>query len=161
MATKLSSPGPVLFSQPRVGKYGTIFTVYKYRTMKIDGAHDTWTGTDDPRITRVGKILRRLRLDELPQSINLLQGNMSLVGPRPEQPHIVEAMRQEIPFYDERHLVKPGLTGWGQLNVYARTVEETRTKLQHDLYYIKHRSFGFDLEIIAKTVYHVVTNNNS
>ncbi len=81
--------------------------------------------------------MRRTRLDELPQAINLLRGEMSLVGPRPEQPHIVEEMRREIPFYDERHLVKPGLTGWGQLNVYARSVEETKTKLQYDLYYVK------------------------
>lgn len=157
----LSSPGPVLFRQPRVGQYGTIFTVNKYRTMKSGGVHDTWTAVSDPRITRVGKILRRLRLDELPQCLNLLEGTMSLVGPRPEQPQIVEMMRQLIPFYDERHLVKPGLTGWGQLNVYARSLEETKTKLQYDLYYIKHRSLGFDLEIVVKTIYHVLTNGNT
>lgn len=156
---KISSPGPVLFRQPRVGKYGTIFTVYKYRSMQGE-VHDTWTQAADPRITSVGKVLRRLRLDELPQVINLLRGNMSLVGPRPEQPRIVEDMQRQIPFYQERHSVKPGLTGWGQLNVYARSVEETKTKLQYDLYYIKHRSLGFDLEIILKTLYHVLTSRD-
>jgi lipopolysaccharide/colanic/teichoic acid biosynthesis glycosyltransferase len=120
------------------------------------GRTDTWTEKADPRITAVGKFLRKSRLDELPQAINLLVGNMSLVGPRPEQVHIVEKLRAEIPFYEERHLVKPGLTGWAQLNVYAATVEETKLKLQFDLYYIKHRSILFDLEIILKTIYYVL-----
>jgi exopolysaccharide biosynthesis polyprenyl glycosylphosphotransferase len=158
LAIKLDSQGSVVFHQSRVGKYGTIFTVYKFRTMHADGAHDTWTGKNDPRITRVGRFLRRSRLDELPQAWNLIQGNMSLVGPRPEQPQIAERLRQEIEFYDERHSVKPGLTGWGQLNVYARTVAETKTKLQYDLYYIKHRSFLLDCEIILKTLYHIFTS---
>ncbi len=157
---KLTSREPVLFTQPRVGKYGTIFTVYKYRTMR-GPVHNTWTQVADPRVTLLGKVLRRLRVDELPQCINLLKGDMSLVGPRPEQPHIVEEMARQIPFYNERHLVKPGLTGWGQLNVYARSVEETKIKLQYDLYYIKHCSLGFDLEIILKTVYHIFTNNTN
>jgi lipopolysaccharide/colanic/teichoic acid biosynthesis glycosyltransferase len=152
---KLNSDGPVFFRQPRIGQYGTIFTVYKFRTM-AGGAGNTWTEVDDPRITYIGRILRRLRVDELPQALNLLKGEMSLVGPRPEQPHIVEQLRQEIPFYEERHLVKPGVTGWGQLNVYARSVAETKIKLQYDLYYIKHRSLLFDLEIILKTIYHVL-----
>jgi lipopolysaccharide/colanic/teichoic acid biosynthesis glycosyltransferase len=156
---KLTSPGPVIFKQPRVGKYGTIITVYKYRTM-AGSVHDTWTQVNDSRVTGMGKFLRRTRLDELPQCMNLLQGNMSLVGPRPEQPRIVENLRREIPFYDERHLVKPGITGWGQLNVYARSVEESKIKLQYDLYYIKHRSLWFDIEIILKTLYHVLISNN-
>lgn len=153
---KLTSKGPVLFVQERVGQGGSVFKVYKYRTMS-GGRTDTWTEKNDPRITPVGGFLRKSRLDELPQSINLLLGNMSLVGPRPEQVHIVERLRAEVPFYDERHLVKPGLTGWAQLNVYASSVEETRLKLQYDLYYIKHRGFWFDLEIILKTVYYVFT----
>lgn len=154
---KLSSSGPVLFTQSRVGKDGKVFKVYKYRTM-VNNAGNTWTSKQDPRITKTGKFLRKSRLDELPQFINLLLGNMSLVGPRPEQPNIVENLRKEIPFYDERHLVKPGLTGWAQINnIYAATQEETKLKLQYDLYYIKHRGFVFDLEIILKTIYYIFT----
>lgn len=153
---QLSSRGPVLFIQERVGKDGKTFKVYKYRTMS-GGATNTWTAVNDPRITRIGKFMRMSRLDELPQFINLLKGNMSLVGPRPEQVHIVEKLKNEIPFYDERHLVKPGLTGWAQLNIYAGSVEETKLKLQYDLYYIKYRSFLFDLEIILKTIYYIFT----
>ena len=153
---KLTSKGPIMFVQERVGKKGVIFKVYKYRTMS-GGATNTWTSVNDPRITAVGKFLRKSRIDEWPQFINLLFGTMSLVGPRPEQPHIVEDMKKQIPFYDERHLVKPGITGWAQLNIYAATVEESRQKLQYDLYYIKNRSFFFDLEIILKTVYYIFT----
>ncbi len=153
---KLSSPGSVMFIQERVGKGGKLFKVYKYRTMS-GGATNTWTSVNDPRITKVGKFLRKSRIDEWPQFINLLVGNMSLVGPRPEQPHLVEQLKSQIPFYDERHLVKPGLTGWAQLNIYAGTLEETKLKLQYDLYYIKHRSFLFDLEIILKTIYYIFT----
>lgn len=153
---KLSSAGPVFFMQMRVGYDGREFRIIKYRTMKATQPGNTWTSKDDPRITKIGKILRILRLDELPQCINLLLGEMSLVGPRPEQPHIVEMLRGQIPFYDERHLVKPGLTGWAQINnIYAATLEESREKLQFDLYYIKHRSVFFDLEIILKTIYYV------
>lgn len=153
---KFTSPGPILFVQERVGKKGRVFKVYKYRSMS-GGPTNTWTSVDDPRITKVGKFLRKSRIDELPQFINLLLGHMSLVGPRPEQPHIVEEMKQHIPFYDERHLVKPGITGWAQLNIYAGSLEETKLKLQYDLYYIKHRSFLFDLEIILKTIYYIFT----
>jgi lipopolysaccharide/colanic/teichoic acid biosynthesis glycosyltransferase len=154
---KLSSPGPILFIQLRVGQNGKTFSLYKYRTMSAGGANDTWTAPTDSRITLLGKFLRATRLDELPQSINILKGDMSIVGPRPEQVYIVEQLRQEIPYYDERHIVKPGLTGWAQLHVYAATVEESKRKLQYDLYYIKHRSLLFDAEIILKTVYNIVT----
>lgn len=154
---KLTSPGPVLFIQGRVGKGGKIFNVYKYRTMS-GGATNTWTKVNDPRITKVGKFLRKSRIDEWPQFINLLLGNMSLVGPRPEQPNLVSQLKLEIPFYDERHLVKPGLTGWAQINnIYAGSSEETTLKLQYDLYYIKHRGFLFDSEIILKTLYYIFT----
>ncbi len=156
LAIKLNSRGPALFVQERVGKGGQIFKVYKYRTMS-GGKTNTWTQVNDPRITKVGKILRKTRIDEWPQFINLLNGSMSLVGPRPEQPHLVEELKQQIPFYDERHLVKPGITGWAQLNIYAGTLEETKLKLQYDLYYIKHRSFLFDVEIILKTIYYIFT----
>lgn len=154
---KLTSEGPILFIQQRVGKKGKVFKVYKYRSMQAGTKTDTWTSVNDPRITKVGKFLRKSRIDEWPQFINLLLGHISLVGPRPEQPHIVEELKKQIPFYDERHLVKPGLTGWAQLNIYAGSVEESRLKLQYDLYYIKHRSFLFDLEIILKTIYYIFT----
>jgi len=153
---KLESRGPVLFVQERVGKKGELFKVYKYRSMS-GGAVNTWTSVNDPRITKVGKFLRKSRIDEWPQFINLLLGHLSLVGPRPEQPHIVEDLKKQIPFYDERHLVKPGLTGWAQLNIYAGSIEESKLKLQYDLYYIKHRSLLFDMEIIAKTLYYIFT----
>ena len=156
---KLTSQGPVFFFQERVGRHGKIFKVYKYRSMKQGTATNTWTSVNDPRITPFGKFLRITRLDEIPQFINLVIGNMSLVGPRPEQPHIVEELKRSVPFYDERHLVKPGITGWAQLNVYAGSVEESKIKLQYDLYYIKHRSILFDLEIIAKTLYYIFTWN--
>lgn len=155
---KLTSQGPIFFVQERVGKKGEKFKVYKYRTMDGFGPGNTWTSVNDPRITKAGKFLRKSRIDEWPQFFNLLLGHMSLVGPRPEQPHIVEELKAQIPFYDERHLVKPGLTGWAQINnVYAASTEETKLKLQYDLYYIKHRSFLFDLEIILKTIYYIFT----
>ncbi len=153
---KLTSKGPVFFIQERAGKNGRIFKVYKYRTMR-GGPGDTWTSIDDPRITTVGRLLRKSRVDEWPQFINLLLGHMSLVGPRPEQPHLVEKLKQQVPFYDERHVVKPGLTGWAQLNIYAGSIEESRLKLQYDLYYIKNRSLLLDLEIILKTIYYIFT----
>jgi lipopolysaccharide/colanic/teichoic acid biosynthesis glycosyltransferase len=155
---KLSSPGPIFFKQPRVGKDGIPFILYKYRSMS-GGATNTWTQVGDSRITFVGKWLRRLRFDELPQVINILRGDMSFVGPRPEQVHIVEELKEQVPYYDERHIVKPGLTGWAQLHVYAGNLEETRRKLQYDLYYIKHRGFLFDMEIILRTIYKIITFN--
>ncbi len=157
IAIKLDSKGPVFFVQQRVGRLGRPFKLYKLRTMTIDGANNIWTATGDKRITRVGKLLRKLRLDELPQFWNILIGNMSLVGPRPEQVGIVEELKTQIPYYDERHIVKPGLTGWGQLHVYANSLEGTKLKLQYDFYYIKHRSLWFDLEIILRTIFHIIS----
>lgn len=154
---KLSSIGPIFFTQSRVGLNGTTFTLFKYRTMRLGTDTNTWTAAQDSRITSIGQFLRATRLDELPQSINILKGDMSIVGPRPEQVNIVAEMREQIPYYDERHIVKPGLTGWAQLHVYAATVEETKRKLQYDLYYIKHRSLLFDIEIILKTAYNIFT----
>ncbi len=150
---KLSSKGMLFFVQGRVGKNNRAFKVYKYRTMDQSSLGKGWTQTNDPRITKIGKFLRLTHLDELPQFINLLKGDMSIVGPRPEQIEIVADLNQKIPFYNERHLVKPGLSGWGQLNIYAGSLEETKTKLEYDLYYLKHRSLLFDLEIILKTIY--------
>lgn len=157
IAVKLDSLGPVFFKQQRVGQGGKPFWVYKLRTMTSGTATDIWTEDKDKRITRVGAILRRLRLDELPQFWNILIGNMSLVGPRPEQVAIVEQLKELIPYYNERHVVKPGLTGWSQLHVYANSVEGTRLKLQYDFYYIKHRSIWLDLEIILRTIFHIVS----
>jgi exopolysaccharide biosynthesis polyprenyl glycosylphosphotransferase len=154
---KITSPGPIFFKQYRVGLNGEKFALWKYRTMDSSSASNTWTKTDDVRITKIGKFLRLLRLDELPQAWNILKGDMSIVGPRPEQVNIVEQLRQQIPYYEERHIVKPGLTGWAQLHMYAGTVEETKIKLQYDLFYIKHRGLMFDIEIIIKTVYNIIT----
>lgn len=157
LVIKLNSVGPVFFTQLRVGQGGRPFKVYKLRTMTDGGVNDTWTATGDKRITSVGKVLRMLRLDELPQFWNIFVGNMSLVGPRPEQVAIVENLKSQIPYYDERHSVKPGLTGWSQLHVYANSVEGSRLKLQYDFYYIKHRGFWFDLEIILRTIFHILS----
>ncbi|MBX4187726.1 MAG: sugar transferase [Candidatus Doudnabacteria bacterium] len=154
---KLTSSGPIFFKQERVGKDGKIFNIYKYRTMAVGTENDTWTEIGDQRITRSGKFLRLTRIDELPQSINLLIGNMSVVGPRPEQVGIVEGLKKAIPFYEERQIVKPGITGWAQLNIYARNLDETKIKLEYDLYYIKNQSVFMDFEIIVKTAYNILT----
>jgi exopolysaccharide biosynthesis polyprenyl glycosylphosphotransferase len=158
LAIKFNSRGPLFFVQDRVGQFGETFRVYKYRTMAATSSGRGWTSVNDPRITAVGRFLRRTHLDELPQFINLLAGHMSLVGPRPEQVAIVEELNRTVPFYHERHLAKPGMTGWAQLNIYAGSLEETKTKHEYDLYYLKHRSFLFDLEIILKTLYAIVAN---
>lgn len=152
LAIKLESQGPIFFRGVRVGKNGKQFKIVKYRTMTVwDG--DDWAKDNDSRITKVGKFLRKSRLDEFPQFWNVLIGNMSLVGPRPEQPHIVENLSKDIPFYEQRHLIKCGLTGWAQISSgYAGTVDESRTKFEYDLYYVKNRSLAFDFEIIAHTV---------
>lgn len=159
LAIRLDSPGPVFHRQQRVGWRGKPFTVLKFRSMVQDAEPDgeaQWATKDDPRVTRVGRLLRRMRLDELPQALNVLRGEMSLVGPRPERPEFVERLQLEIPFYRVRLAVKPGLTGWAQINYgYGDSVEATLNKLQYDLYYLKHQSFWFDLLILARTV-HVV-----
>lgn len=157
LAIKVTSAGKVIFSQERVGQNGKTFVLYKYRTMSSSSASNTWTSPGDSRITGLGKILRKFRVDELPQAINIIRGDMSIVGPRPEQVNIVQKLEEEIPYYTERHSVKPGLTGWAQLHVYAGSVEESRQKLQYDLYYIKHRNLVFDLEILVKTFYNIIT----
>lgn len=153
---KINSTGPVLFKQQRAGQNGKTFMLYKFRSMS-GGATDTWTEARDPRITSVGKWLRILRLDELPQFFNILKGDMSLVGPRPEQVHIVQQLKEQIPYYDERHIVKPGLTGWSQLHIYANDLASSRQKLQYDLYYIKHRGILLDIEIVLRTVFHMLS----
>jgi lipopolysaccharide/colanic/teichoic acid biosynthesis glycosyltransferase len=151
----IGNRGPLFYLQERVGKNGALFRIIKFRTMvtnaEIEGA--VWAAKNDSRITPFGKLLRRSRLDEVPQFLNILKGDMSLIGPRPERPHFVKELSQVIPFYETRHIVKPGLTGWAQINVrYGNTVEDSLLKLQYDLYYIKHRSFFLDFNVMVKTV---------
>lgn len=157
---RLTSPGPVLYTQRRVGLEGRLFTVRKFRSMRQDAEAATgavWAQKNDARITPLGRFLRRTRLDELPQLWNALVGEMSLVGPRPERPEFVESLTREIPFYGQRHAVKPGVTGWAQVRyTYGASVEDALQKLQYDLYYIKHMSVGFDLFILFDTVKTVV-----
>ncbi len=156
LAVKLTSPGPVLYRQTRVGKNGAPFVVYKFRSMRADAEAETgpvWASPDDRRMTGVGKWLRMLRLDELPQFFNVLRGEMSLVGPRPERPEFVKTLSEQIPYYRQRHCVNPGITGWAQINhKYGDTLEDTITKLEYDLYYIKNLSPGLDAYIIFHTL---------
>jgi sugar transferase (PEP-CTERM system associated) len=152
----LESRGPIFYAQERVGAGDHVFTLLKFRSMRTDAeatAAPQWATKRDPRITRIGALLRPMRLDELPQLINVLWGDMSLIGPRPERPFFVDQLSREIPFYGFRHVVKPGLTGWAQINApYAASVAETRTKLSYDLYYIKNRNFLLDLYIALSTI---------
>lgn len=156
LAIKLGSPGPVLYRQKRVGLGGTNFYCYKFRTMRQDAEADTgatWALDDDPRITRVGKFLRSSRLDEIPQLWCVLKGDMNFVGPRPERPEFVAWLSQEIPYYGVRHVVRPGITGWAQVQYkYGNTLEDAREKLQYDLFFIKNASLGLDLLIWFQTV---------
>jgi sugar transferase (PEP-CTERM system associated) len=156
LAVKFSSPGPILYRQVRVGMDEAPFTVYKFRSMRVDAEAATGAVVavkDDPRVTKVGKIIRRLRLDELPQLYNTLKGDMSIVGPRPERPEFVRDLSQKIPYYRQRHCVRPGITGWAQINFkYGETLEDTMTKLEYDLYYIKNMSLSLDTYIIFHTV---------
>jgi exopolysaccharide biosynthesis polyprenyl glycosylphosphotransferase len=153
---KLTSPGPMLFTQTRVGKNKRPFKLYKFRSMRADAEAKTgavWATKNDPRITPIGGILRKLRLDELPQFINVIRGDMSLVGPRPERPEFVEVLENKIPFFRQRMAVKPGITGWAQINhKYGDTIEDTVKKLEYDLYYIKNLTPSLDAYIIFHTV---------
>jgi exopolysaccharide biosynthesis polyprenyl glycosylphosphotransferase len=153
---RLDSPGPVLYRQERSGKGGHSIWVWKYRTMVRNAEPDgeaRWASAQDPRVTRVGKWMRRTRLDEIPQFWNVLRGDMSLIGPRPERPEWIAQLEKQIPFYRARLLVAPGLTGWSQVNYgYVRTVEDTALKLEYDLYYIRHRSLILDLKILLRTM---------
>jgi sugar transferase (PEP-CTERM system associated) len=156
VAIKLDSAGPVLFRQIRVGLHGKIFVIYKFRSMRHDAELETgpvWTRAQDERVTAVGRLLRKFRLDEILQAFNVLRGEMSLVGPRPERPYFVDRLEQEIPFYNLRHYVKPGITGWAQVMYpYGDSIEAAYEKLQYDFYYAKHKSFGCDTGILLKTL---------
>jgi sugar transferase (PEP-CTERM system associated) len=155
LAVRLSSPGPIFFKQTRVGQGGRLFTAHKFRTMREDAEAQgaVWAAKDDPRVTPVGRFLRKTRLDEIPQLWNVLRGEMGFVGPRPERPEFVQWLSQEIPYYDLRHLIRPGITGWAQVRYqYGASLEETKHKLEYDLYYIKHQSIGLDLMIMFETI---------
>jgi lipopolysaccharide/colanic/teichoic acid biosynthesis glycosyltransferase len=156
LAIALESPGPIFYCQERMGEHGKVFTLCKFRSMRTDAEHGgtpIWAKENDDRATRVGRFIRLTRLDELPQLWNVVRGDMSFVGPRPERPFFVEQLAAVIPFYIERHVVKPGVTGWAQVKYrYGSSVEDAMEKLRYDLYYIKHMSIVFDLTIVIDTV---------
>ncbi len=152
---RLTSPGPVIFRQERCGRFGRIFKVLKLRTMRLDAetGGPQWAQTDDPRVTGLGRFLRKYRIDEIPQLINVLRGEMSFVGPRPERPEFVAALSESIPFFSERLMLQPGITGWAQVRYgYGATIEDARRKLEYDLYYMKHMSIFLDAFILLDTI---------
>lgn len=156
IAIRMTSQGPIFLKQVRVGEQEKTFLIFKFRTMREDAETSTgavWAFDNDPRITKVGSLLRKLRLDELPQFWNVIKGDMSFVGPRPERPEFVEQLKNELPYYGQRHSVKPGITGWAQINYgYGASVEDALHKLEYDLFYIKNLSFMFDFFIVLKTI---------
>jgi exopolysaccharide biosynthesis polyprenyl glycosylphosphotransferase len=156
IAIRLESPGPVIYRQPRVGLGGRIFMCLKFRSMCMDAEGDgvaRWAQKSDPRITRVGAFIRKTRIDELPQLFSVLSGQMSLVGPRPERPTFVDQLKTSIPFYELRHSVKPGITGWAQVRYhYGGSLEDARRKHQFDLYYVKNNSLLLDILVLLETV---------
>ncbi len=154
LAIYLDSPGPIFYAQERVGRYGRTFRVFKFRSMVPDAEKNgaVWASEKDDRVTRVGRFLRKMHIDEFPQFVNILKGDMSVVGPRPERPEFIEELAEEIPFYRVRHAVKPGMAGWGLIHQgYGASKEDALVKLQYDLYYIKHQSFWLDLMILGRT----------
>jgi exopolysaccharide biosynthesis polyprenyl glycosylphosphotransferase len=155
LAVKLESKGPAFYRQHRVGLYGQLFDVIKIRSMREDaevGGKAVWAQKDDPRVTRVGRFIRKTRLDELPQAWSVLKGEMSFVGPRPERPQFVADLEARLPYYAERHVVKPGITGWAQINYpYGASIEDAREKLEFDLYYAKNYSPFLDVLILLQT----------
>jgi exopolysaccharide biosynthesis polyprenyl glycosylphosphotransferase len=159
-AIKLDSEGPVFFIQERMGQNGKIFKMIKFRSMRKDAEKHTgpvWSQKDDPRVTRVGKIIRKVRIDEIPQFINVLKGDMSIVGPRPERPYFVEKLSQEIPYYKRRLRVRPGITGWAQVkHKYDESIEDVKIKLRYDLFYIENMSIRMDLKILFRTIFVVL-----
>jgi lipopolysaccharide/colanic/teichoic acid biosynthesis glycosyltransferase len=161
LGNRFANHGPLLFRQVRVGKDGAPFVIYKFRTMLPDEAGDTdrssWTVDGDPRITPLGRLLRRSHVDELPQMINVLKGELSIVGPRPEQQAYVEELADKIPYFDVRHLVRPGLTGWAQVKQgYAGDEADALEKLQYDMYYLRRQGLALDVRIIWRTLRGVV-----
>jgi sugar transferase (PEP-CTERM system associated) len=164
IAVRLDSRGPVLYCQERIGENGHLFTLCKFRSMRVDAEQGTpiWAQDGDGRITRVGRFLRKARLDELPQLWNVLRGDMSFVGPRPERPYFVEQLAAAIPFYMARQAVKPGVTGWAQVKYrYGASIQDGLEKLRYDLYYIKHQSLSFDFSILVDTVKVIVSGQGA
>jgi sugar transferase (PEP-CTERM system associated) len=165
LAILLDSGKPILYRQTRVGLRSRLFDVLKFRSMRTDAEKHgaaQWASEDDPRVTRVGKYLRKFRLDELPQFLNIIRGEMSFIGPRPERPQFVEQLRKVIPYYDERHFVRPGLTGWAQVQYsYGASEEDSFRKLEYDLFYLKNMSMSFDFLIVAKTLRIVFTGHGA
>jgi sugar transferase (PEP-CTERM system associated) len=164
LAIRLGPAGPVLYRQERVGENGRVFTLFKFRSMRVDAESGTpiWAQANDDRVTPVGRFIRATRLDELPQLWNVLRGDMSFVGPRPERPYFVQQLVAQIPFYMARHAVKPGVTGWAQVKYrYGSSVEDAMEKLRYDLYYIKHLSISFDMTIVADTVKVILTGKGA
>jgi sugar transferase (PEP-CTERM system associated) len=162
---KLESRGPLFYRQERVGKNGKPFNVFKFRSMRVDAEADgtpVWAMANDARVTNVGSVIRKLRIDEIPQFINILKGDMSFVGPRPERPHFVTQLATEIPYYEHRHLVAPGLTGWAQIKYpYGASVDDAIQKLQYDLYYIKNQSLTLDMVIVFETAKTILFSKGS
>jgi exopolysaccharide biosynthesis polyprenyl glycosylphosphotransferase len=154
LLVKISGPGPIIFKQTRLGKNNKDFNFYKFRTMRVENNNQAPTTQNDPRVTKIGKFLRKSRLDEIPQLFNVIKGDMSFVGPRPERPELIKELSNNIPFYNVRSLVSPGITGWDQISgeYHSPSIEDTYKKLQYDLFYIKNRSIYLDLSIILKTI---------
>jgi len=151
---KLESRGPVFYKQERVGKNGRIFVLTKFRSMRVDAEQDgpVWASKDDHRMTRVGRVIRKIRVDEIPQFWNILRGEMAFVGPRPERPHFVAQLAEQVPYYEQRHLIAPGLTGWAQIKYpYGSSIEDARHKLEYDLFYVKNHTLLFDMIILFET----------
>lgn len=154
------NPGPLLYRQTRIGRGGSPFTILKFRTMRNGGSLSSWTSDADPRITGFGRVLRKTHLDELPQLVNIMRGDLSLVGPRPEQPHYVEQLAEKIPFYRLRHLVRPGVTGWAQVKYdYGASEHDAMEKLQYEFWYLRHQSLTLDLRIIGRTIRSVISSS--
>jgi len=163
MLIKISSPGPVVFKQERIGLHNKSFFMYKFRSMEVQSPNiekKSWTTKDDPRVTGIGRLIRRTSIDELPQLLNILRGDMSLVGPRPERPLFVEKFREEIPRYMVKHQVRPGLTGWAQVNG-LRGDTSIRKRIDYDIYYIENWTLGFDIKIIFLTFFTGFINKNA
>ena len=157
LGNRFGNRGPLFYRQPRVGKGGRVFQIWKFRTMSTSGHVAEWTTEDDPRVTPFGAWLRKTHLDELPQALNILRGDLSIVGPRPEQPHYVEELTEKIPFYNLRHLVRPGLTGWAQVKYpYGASQADALEKLQYEFYYLRHQGLALDLRILGRTVRSVI-----
>jgi lipopolysaccharide/colanic/teichoic acid biosynthesis glycosyltransferase len=160
LAVRLDSKGPVFFSQERCGINGTVFKMLKFRSMQKDAENNSgpvWSSKNDPRVTRIGRIIRKVRIDEIPQMLNVLKGEMSLVGPRPERPYFVEMLSKEIPYYKRRLKVRPGITGWAQVkHKYDETIDDVKIKLRYDLFYIENMSLRMDFKILFRTIFVVL-----